>query len=98
MALYDKALAGSPTDVAFARARARASQHKAAPPAPSLKEGAAEALIAPAVFMMAQHQGDSGLGYLRLALHLDPNLDEAWVLVGDAMTAAGDPESAQGGL
>jgi tetratricopeptide (TPR) repeat protein len=95
MALYTKALAANPTDVAFARAKARASQHGSPPPLPTLKEGAAEALIAPAVFMMAQHQGDNGLGYLRLALRLDPSLDEAWVLVGDAMTSAGDPDAAR---
>ena len=95
VALYNKALAANPTDIAFARAKARASQHRPPPPLPTLKEGAAEALIAPAVFMMAQHQGDNGLGYLRLALRLDPGLDEAWVLVGDAMTSAGDPDAAR---
>jgi tetratricopeptide (TPR) repeat protein len=95
LALYTKALAASPTDAAFVHAKARASQHGAPPPLPSLKEGAAEALIAPAVFMMAQHQGDNGLGYLRLALRLDPHLDEAWVLVGDSMTNAGDADAAR---
>jgi tetratricopeptide (TPR) repeat protein len=95
IALYEKSLAAKPTDGAFQRAKARAGQHKSPPPAPSLREGAAEALIAPAVLMLAQHQGDSGLGYLRLALRLDSNLDEAWVLVGDAMTNAGDPTAAR---
>jgi tetratricopeptide (TPR) repeat protein len=94
IAFYDKAIAAKPGDPAFARARARASRRETPPPLPSLKEGAAEALIAPAVLMLAQHQGDSGLGYLRLALRLDDNLDEAWVLVGDAMTNAGDPDAA----
>jgi len=32
---------------------------------------------------------------LRLALRLDPSLDEGWVLVGDAMSAAGDPDAAK---
>ena len=95
LALYTKALAASPADHAFARAKARASEHKAAPPSLNLEEGAAESLIAPAVFMMAQHQGDSGLAYLRLALRLDTGLDEAWILVGDAMTNAGDQDSAR---
>ncbi len=95
VALYTKALAVSPNDLALARAKARALQQKSPPPLPTLREGAAEALIAPAVFMMAQHQGDSGLAYLRLALHLDPGLDEAWVLVGDAMASAGDPDAAR---
>jgi tetratricopeptide (TPR) repeat protein len=85
--LYDKALRAKPTDIAFAA-------HGTPPPAVGVKEGAAEALIAPAVLMMAQRQGDSGLAYLRLSLRLDPTLDEAWVLVGDAMTAAGDADAA----
>jgi tetratricopeptide (TPR) repeat protein len=95
IALYDKALAAKPGDVAVSHARARAAA-KGAPPAPiGLTGGAAEAMIAPAVLMLAQHQGDSGLGYLRLALRLDPSLDEAWVLVGDAMTNAGDADAAR---
>jgi Flp pilus assembly protein TadD len=60
----------------------------------SLKEGAAQALIAPAAMMVARREGDNGLGYLRLALRLDPALDEAWILVGDAMNGAGDEASA----
>jgi tetratricopeptide (TPR) repeat protein len=95
IALYEKAVAAKPGDPSYARALERAKAHKPAPPAIGLKEGSAEALIAPAVLMLAQHQGDSGLGYLRLALRLDPNLDEAWVLVGDAMSAAGDPDAAR---
>jgi tetratricopeptide (TPR) repeat protein len=94
VSLYDKALKAKPMDIAFARAKARAAAHRTPPPAAGLKEGAAEALIAPAVLMLAQHQGDSGLAYLRLSLRLDPSLDEAWVLVGDAMTAAGDADAA----
>ena len=95
IALYQKAVAAKAGDPSFARALDRAKAHKTPPPAIGLKEGAAEAMIAPAVLMLAQHQGDSGLGYLRLALRLDPSLDEAWVLVGDAMNAAGDPDSAR---
>ena len=95
VALYDKAIAAKPGDLTFIHAKARAAKHQTPPPLPTLREGAAEALIAPAVLMMAQHQGDSGLGYLRLALRLDPSLDEAWVLVGDEMTNAGDAESAR---
>ena len=45
--------------------------------------------------LLARREGDSGLAYLRLALRLDPTLDEAWVLVGDAMSAAGDKEAAR---
>jgi Flp pilus assembly protein TadD len=45
--------------------------------------------------MVARREGDNGLAYLRLALRLDPALDEAWVLVGDAMSGAGDEASAR---
>jgi tetratricopeptide (TPR) repeat protein len=95
IALYDKAIAAKPGDLTFVHAKQRAAKHETPPLLPTLREGAAEALIAPAVLMMAQHQGDSGLGYLRLALRLDPTLDEAWVLVGDEMTNAGDADSAR---
>ena len=95
IALYQRSLTAKPDDVAFARAKARASVRGTPPSQPTLKEGAAEALVAPAVLMLAEHQGDSGLGYLRLALKLDGKLDEAWILVGDAMTTAGDPEAAR---
>jgi tetratricopeptide (TPR) repeat protein len=95
LAFYRKALVARPDDLAFARARDRV-EHKGAPPAaPGVREGAAEALLGPAVLMLAQHQGDSGLAYLRLAVRLDPALDEAWVLVGDAMTNVGDADSAR---
>jgi len=95
VALYQRAATAKPEDIAFANAKARALAKRPAQPAPTVQEGAAEALVAPAVLMLAQHQGDSGLGYLRLALRLDPKLDEAWVLVGDSMTNAGDADAAK---
>ena len=95
IALYSKALLASPGDLNIRAARSRAQAKLAPRPLPTLREGGAEALIAPAVLLLAKREGDSGLAYLRLALRLDPTLDEAWVLVGDAMTAAGDQESAR---
>lgn len=93
--LYDKALADSPSDVSLLAAKARAEAGKAAPAMPSLKSGAAQALIAPAATMLAAKQDQLGLAYLRLALRLDPSRNEAWLMVGDLMDAAGDPDAAR---
>ena len=95
IALYTAALAANPGEINIRGARARAQAKLPPRPLPTLREGGAEALIAPAALLLAKREGDSGLAYLRLALHLDPSLDEAWVLVGDAMTAAGDEDSAR---
>ncbi len=95
VALYTKALTANPGDENIRSARARAQAKLPPRPLPTLLQGGAEALIAPAAVLLARREGDSGLAYLRLALRLDPTLDEAWVLVGDAMSAAGDKESAR---
>lgn len=95
VAIYDAALARSPRDVAFKTARARAAAGRPAPPLPTVREGAAQALIGPAAAMLASKEGELGLTYLRLALRLDPKLSQAWLLVGDAMTATGDKEAAR---
>ena len=93
-ALYDRAMKEQPGDRSFKRARLRLDAGRPPAALASFKEGAAEALIAPAAGLIARHEGDSGLAYLRLALRLDPTLDEAWVLVGDAMNGSGDTEAA----
>ena len=95
VALYDEGLSKDPTDPAFTAARTRASAKAAPPPAPSIKRGAADALIGPAALLLAQKQEDAGLAYLRLALRLDPDLSEAWVLVGDALEAQQDLDGAR---
>jgi Flp pilus assembly protein TadD len=95
VALYDKALAKEPSDPALNTARARAAANRPAPPQPSLKSGAGQALVGPAALLIEAKQGDAGLAYLRLALRLDPHMDEAWVLVGETMDGAGDPVSAR---
>ena len=94
-ALYDRAVKDMPGDRNIRYAKARSEAGRPPPALASFKEGAAEALIAPAAGMVQRREGDSGLAYLRLALRLDPSLDEAWVLVGDAMNGAGDTESAK---
>jgi tetratricopeptide (TPR) repeat protein len=90
VALYDASLGEEPSSVAVKAARARAAAGKAAPAAPTLREGAAQALLAPAAVMISAKQNQFALAYLRLALALDPRRDEAWVMVGDLMSAAGD--------
>ena len=95
IALYDRALANQPSNQSLVAARARAAAGKSAPPAPNLRQGAAQVLIAPAAGMLAAKQEQLGLAYLRLALRLDPGRNEAWLLVGDIMQAAGDVDGAR---
>jgi tetratricopeptide (TPR) repeat protein len=95
VALYDETLAKDPGDPAIVAARSRAAAGRPAPPQPSLKSGAAQALVGPAALLLEAKQGDAGLAYLRLALRLDPHMDEAWVLVGEALEGAGDSTAAR---
>ena len=94
VALYEAALGdGSSPEIAAAKARAAAG--KPAPPAPTLRQGAAQALLAPTATMIAAKQNQIALAYLRLLLRLDPDRDDAWVMVGDIMQAGGDTQSAR---
>lgn len=94
VAVYDRMLARRQEPETLA-ARGRAAAGKAPPPVPAIREGAAQALIGPAAQVLAQRQYKRGLAYLRLALRLDPKLDEAWVLVGDVVAADGDVVAAR---
>lgn len=95
VAVYDKGLADQPSNSILLAAKARAAAGKSAPPAPTLRQGAAQALMAPAATMLSAKQDQIGLAYLRMALRLDPNRNEAWLMVGDLMEAAGDINSAR---
>ena len=95
VALYDKALAREPGRPSLTDARARAAAGKAAPPALTLKEGAAQTLLAPAAALVAAKQNQLGLAYLRLALRFDPQRSEAWLMVGDLMSGAGEFDQAR---
>ena len=95
LALYDKTLSRDPTDPAFTAARAQVVAGRPAPPAPSIRTGAAEALIGPAALLLTQKQPDAGLAYLRLTQTLDPELAEGWVLEGDALEAQHDTAGAR---
>ncbi|MBL8554200.1 MAG: tetratricopeptide repeat protein [Phenylobacterium sp.] len=92
LAYYDAALKRNPSNLAVKAARARAAAGKSAPAMPSIKQGAAFALLAPAATMVSAKQEATALAYLRLSLALDPDRSEAWLMVGDLMQQAGDVE------
>ena len=94
VALYQAALEDGPSAQVEA-AKARASNGKPAPVAPTVRQGAAQALLAPTASMIAAKQNQIALAYLRLLLRLDPSRDDAWVMVGDIMQAAGDVDAAR---
>jgi tetratricopeptide (TPR) repeat protein len=95
VAVYDAALAKTPTDRSTQAARERAAARKAPPPLPEPRIGAANALLGAAAGAMLLKQSDLSLIYLRLALRLDPKGDEAWMLLGDTLNVAGDADGAR---
>jgi tetratricopeptide (TPR) repeat protein len=95
LALYDAALSRNPTNPAMKAARARAGAGKSPPPMPSIKEGAAFALLAPAATMISAKNEAVGLAYLRLSLRLDPSRNDAWLMLGDLLQSNGDPDGAR---
>jgi tetratricopeptide (TPR) repeat protein len=95
VAWYDQAVAADPKDAGLPLARARAASGGRPPAAPSVREGAAQSLAYAAAVMIAQRQSEPGVSYLRLALRLDPELDQAWLMVGDAMNQAKDLVAAE---
>jgi len=95
LALYDAALKRNPSNLAMKAARARAAANKSAPPMPTIKEGAAFALLAPAAAMVSAKQESIGLAYLRMALALDPQRNDAWLMLGDILQQNGDVEGAR---
>jgi tetratricopeptide (TPR) repeat protein len=95
LALYGEQLAREPDSIAIKAAKARASAGKGPPPMPTIREGAAQALLAPSATMIAAKQTQLALAYLRLVIRLDPQRDEAWVMVGDLMQGSGDTDAAR---
>ena len=93
--LYEAALKGDANNGLVQEALAHAKAGRPAPPAPTFAEGAGRALLAPAALLLAEKQPQLGLVYLRLVLRLDPKRDEAWLLVGDTLTAGGQTEAAR---
>ena len=95
VALYKKFLARARDDKALNRALARATAHGPAPPLPDIKQGAGRALISAAELALVQKSVDEGEIYLRMGLKLDPQNDEAWLLLGDVRAASGEYEQAR---
>ena len=95
LALYGKGLTQYPRDNALVAAQARASAGRKAPPPPTVKEGAALAVMASSTTMINAKQDQLALAYLHLALRLDPALNGAWLMVGDVLTSAGETEAAR---
>ena len=95
VALYTDALRRAPNDRELKLDLDRASAGKRAPPMPSLKQGAAKALTAAAELALIDKQVDEGEIYLRLALRLDPQRDESWVLLGDIRAASDQNDAAR---
>jgi Flp pilus assembly protein TadD len=84
--LYRRGLQDETSDLELSGALARAGARRAAPPPlPTYQQGAAQALTAVAANLTAESQQDLAMAYLRLALRLDPQRDEAWLLVGDLL-------------
>jgi tetratricopeptide (TPR) repeat protein len=86
--LFQTRLARNPEDGPAAAALARAQKHARPEPLPSVRQGAAGALLIPAAALVAQKQDVLALEYLRLALRLDPASDEGWLLLGDLLAPA----------
>jgi tetratricopeptide (TPR) repeat protein len=95
VALYDRALTTYRRDASLSLARERALARRAPPPPPTVRQGAAQAILTPAAAMLAARQSQFALAYVRLALRLDPERMDAWMMVGDLMGAAGDVEAAR---
>jgi len=95
VALYDAALARDPGDQTLTRARARAAARGPAPAMPTVRQGAAQVLVACGASFASERQSQFGLAYLRLALRLDPKRDDAWLLVGDLLAQDDDHAGAR---
>jgi tetratricopeptide (TPR) repeat protein len=95
VATYDQALARIPGDPTLLADKARATDGHGAPPLPSFKDTASEALTASASILVTRHEEEGALAYLRLALRLDPDRDTAWLLVGDILSDVGDKADAR---
>jgi tetratricopeptide (TPR) repeat protein len=95
IAVYDRALAQASRDQPLQAARARAASHKGAPPLPTIREGAARGLTAPAAQFIADRQFEMAIVYLQMILYLDPSRDDARVMLGDALSASKDVPGAR---
>jgi tetratricopeptide (TPR) repeat protein len=95
VALYQSELQRDPANRTLREALGRAKAGKPAPPEPTLRQGAAQALLGPTVVFLSEKQPELGLAYLRMVLRLDPGRDDAWLLVGDSMVSSDDIDAAR---
>ena len=90
VAIYEAALGREPGSAPITEARTRALAKGSPPKQIEIREGAAEALVAPASVLIVHKQPELALAYLRLSLKLDPELGEGWIMVGDILNGNGD--------
>jgi tetratricopeptide (TPR) repeat protein len=62
---------------------------------PTLRQGAAQALTAAAEMSLIEKRFTDGQIYLRLAIRLDPQENEAWVFLGDIIAQTDDHDGAR---
>ena len=94
-AVYDAMLKQNPDNQSAKLARARLQGGRGKTPALATdSQGAAQALIGLAANLVGRQQ-ENAFVYLRLALRLDPNRNDAWVLLGDFLQQAGDRTAAR---
>ena len=94
VALYESAMDGTDSEALLA-AKARAASGRPAPAAPTVRQGAAQALLAPTVTMIAAKQPQTAQIYLRLILRLNPGRNDAWLMLGDLQADSGDVAAAR---
>ena len=95
VALYDRGLQQAPSDVGLLAARERAARRGKAPALPTVRQGAARAILPFATAMVGERQTEMALAYVRMSLYLDPTREDARVLLGDVLGALDDTEGAR---
>jgi Flp pilus assembly protein TadD len=93
--VYRAGAKASPAEADSVRGLQRVETNQKAPPRIDIATGAARALGSPAAAMIAARQAEFGMAYLRLALRLDPELHQGWLLLGEGLEAAGDAPAAR---
>jgi tetratricopeptide (TPR) repeat protein len=97
-ALYHSILSAGPDDPAARAALARLEAGVKPPLAPTIAEGAALGLFTLAGAVVGQIDVDFYLPYLTLAQMLDPELDAAWLVAGEAQRQIKKPGAARAAL
>jgi tetratricopeptide (TPR) repeat protein len=95
--LYKEAVDRNPgsRDLRRAFARLGPGKRSSAPPVPTVRQGAAQALTAAAEMSLIEKRFVDGEIYLRLALRLDPQDNEAWEFLGDMLAQTDDRDAAR---